>query len=865
MDSVSLPDPASAPLCPPVRPAVERPAVLAAMAYLAGVALGRVALAPLWAAMVAAAALAAIPTLRIAARARQREGPPDDSDPPVAPLYPALAALALVGLAASNAAIRTDARAAAIAARFEDSLSTVVVGTLAETPRSGDYGTVATLGDATVASPVVESGPTAFPLKIRATIRDPTGLPDGLHRGVRLEIRGRLRPSPPHAARSDGDTFDFAAYLAGQGVGATLHVPSGGHVRRLEGGHARSEPFFGFMEGVADRIRRNIRLEVGEADAGLALALLLGDRTDLPDETREAFRRCGLTHVFSVSGLHAGFVLIALVAAARVCGLGPRAAAVACGVGIAFYAGLVGFRPPVVRAATMAGFLLVGHASGRPAASAAAIAAAAWATLAADPRNILRADWILSYSCAASMVLFAPTLYESLQGRNEDMPGFGAGLRPRVRAGFDKVLAFARRTIALPFVATATAMMGILPFQANMFGTFPFSGLLLQWALLPFAGVAVIAAGVAGLFGAPLSVLAGPILGVSVRTLRGGAEALGGTPFAEFPLAPMPWWGATIYALGLAIGPHVRRGRPPSLLSGPRQRRHAWWRFAWFLAAALLLGLVAIRRDGSSLRSESIPADGALELRMLNVGQGDAILLRFPDGRWAAIDGGRADAPEGGRTTPARYLREMGVRRLAFVLATHADADHIGGLDVLLREFEVDLFLHGPDRSDSLEYEGLLRTVRERGIPIAELWAGDRIGGFGETEILVANPEPGQDNNDASVVLVVDFRDVEIVLTGDVSMLAEARILERGYGRDVEILKVAHHGSATSTTPEFLDAFDPELALIGVGARNPYGHPAAQVLRELESREIDVFRTDEDGTIVVRTDGATWSVEENEP
>jgi competence protein ComEC len=149
----------------------------------------------------------------------------------------------------------------------------------------------------------------------------------------------------------------------------------------------------------------------------------------------------------------------------------------------------------------------------------------------------------------------------------------------------------------------------------------------------------------------------------------------------------------------------------------------------------------------------------------------------------------------------------------------------------------------------------LERALATRAVTRREARGGERLGEFGGVEIELLNPWPGQDDNEASVVMLLDYGDVEIILTGDIGASAERRILEAGAARDVEALKVAHHGSRSSSLDAFLDAFAPEIALVSAGRGNSYGHPTAEAIDRLESRAIEILRTDRDGTIRLSTDG----------
>jgi beta-lactamase superfamily II metal-dependent hydrolase len=243
---------------------------------------------------------------------------------------------------------------------------------------------------------------------------------------------------------------------------------------------------------------------------------------------------------------------------------------------------------------------------------------------------------------------------------------------------------------------------------------------------------------------------------------------------------------------------------------------------------------------------------------MLDVGQGESLVLRFPNGKVGVIDGGVAyGSGSRGRSTVEPYLRSLGVKRIDFIVASHADADHIGGLIHLVENFKVGAFYQGRDTADTDLYLALMTSLQAKRVPVRVLEAGQSIRGLGGTTIEALNPGAGFDDNNASLALLLDHGDVEMMLTGDIEAPAEREIVESGLARDVEVLKVAHHGSRSSTADEFLQAFRPEIALISAGRSNRYGHPSPVVVDRLKRRGIAIARTDQLGSIRLRTNGRT--------
>ena len=248
-----------------------------------------------------------------------------------------------------------------------------------------------------------------------------------------------------------------------------------------------------------------------------------------------------------------------------------------------------------------------------------------------------------------------------------------------------------------------------------------------------------------------------------------------------------------------------------------------------------------------------------LILHFLDAGQGDSILIQSPAGVNILVDAGDDQA---GTQVVMPYLERLGLASLDMVVITHPHFDHIGGLIPVLKKYPVGQVLADGQIHTSKTYERLLTLIYEEEIPFKLARAGDELKIAGLDEVLVLNPQepflPGLNNN--SVVLQLRHGDIVILLTGDIEIEAEKRILDKGQLSQAQILKVAHHGSRTSSTKGFVDKTQPEVAIISLGAGNVYEHPHQETLESLASIGSRVLRTDLLGTIIVVSDGASYQV-----
>lgn len=259
--------------------------------------------------------------------------------------------------------------------------------------------------------------------------------------------------------------------------------------------------------------------------------------------------------------------------------------------------------------------------------------------------------------------------------------------------------------------------------------------------------------------------------------------------------------------------------------------------------------------------TEQQPADGTLQVHYIDVGQGDSILLTQGE-HSMLIDAGDNNCG----TRVQAYLQANSIDTLDYVIGTHPDSDHIGGLDVIIYKFTCNQILMPDCSKDTKTYEDVLASAKEKNYKITSPMAGDTFM-LGQAEIQVlspaANANYGEDVNNNSIAVKVTYGSTSFLFTGDCEEEAEADMLNGGFDLQADVMKAGHHGSDTSNSREFLEAVNPKVCVISCGEGNDYGHPRAEVLNNLRDLEIEVYRTDEQGTIVAVSDGAeiTWNTQ----
>lgn len=550
--------------------------------------------------------------------------------------------------------------------------------------------------------------------------------------------------------------------------------------------------------------------------AALVDALVTGRRADMDQVLKAAFARSGLVHLLSISGFHVGVVFgwtLLLLKALRM----SRGRRVALAALVVFaYVAFLGWPAPASRAAMLCGVGAFALTRQRHPAPLPLLAVTCLLVTLLDPWAIFDLGGWLSVSAFYGSLAFT---------RWSD--------RTISRAGGWRLL-----------FASLGATLCTAPITAAALGTVALAGIVLNFAAIPLAALAVPAL--------LLSIIAAPLLDLLAQAFAaGGGLGLAALEWlarrgSSLPMsavltgggagAALPWAALLLFALWV-IG---RRNTS----------RKAALRAGWGVGLA---GVITLVPGGPAYD------DHGLTLHFLNVGQGDAALIRTPAGHWVLVDGGPADRRhDAGREVIVPFLIRHGVRRLTAVVVSHGHLDHTGGLPAVLSAVPADLILDPAEPVDEPRYLRMLELAEEKGIRWRAGRAGDSIAIDGVTFRLL-HPDTTwtrwrEDLNDDSIVLHLRFGRFEAVLAGDLGVKAESLLAGR-VGR-VDLLKVGHHGSASSTGESWLDELQPKAAVISVG-RNRYGHPSPAALARLAEHGIDVWRTDRESSVTVTLEDST--------
>ena len=578
----------------------------------------------------------------------------------------------------------------------------------------------------------------------------------------------------------------------------------------------------GILAKIRARAARSIDVTFGD-DAHLARALLIADQRQIPTEMRDRYAAAGLVHMLSISGLHVAVIAAAMELLFQVARMPRRAALLGAVVATGVYVAVIGAPAPALRSAAMLGVAMLSRLAQRPTSPWAAWAFGASVPLFA-PRTVLDVGYQLSVLGMCALVA-AGSLWRRHLAKRID------GWRAHVSR--ELLTSFVACAVTAPLVAWEFGRLSLIAPLSNLVAapilTLSQPVLFMALLLAPIGALARFCA-----------LAAHPLL-VAFDVIAWSAASVPGAAVTVATAIPTALLGA-VAAVALVVACVSRFPSRPAVTG------------AAALAVMAIFPAIPLTRGGD------------VELHVLDIGQGDAILLRTDGGRWVLFDAGPAwRGGDAGRSVVLPYMLRRGGQLEAFVLS-HPHTDHVGGAATVLASMRPRTYWDAAFAGGSEAYGLSLAAARERGVEWRRVHPGDSVLIDGVRLTFLA-PDSAwtvglKDPNLASTIAVVRFGMVRFLLVGDAERAEEDWLLDR-HGEELraDVLKVGHHGSATSSSDAFLAAVDPAVAVISVGAGNKYGHPSGDVLRALSRAGAEVLRTDQVGTVIVRTDGARIEIE----
>ncbi|HZK18790.1 MAG TPA: DNA internalization-related competence protein ComEC/Rec2 [Clostridia bacterium] len=664
-----------------------------------------------------------------------------------------------------------------------------------------------------------------------------------------IKVNGLLNvPEPP----GNPGAFDYKAYLSRQGIGVELYAREYTDVKgdvRFARLVADVNPVTALALSFKGRLTGVIDTSFSRDKAALLKGIMLGERGMIDRETRDTFVDTGTIHLLCVSGFHVGLVMAVMILFCRLLRLNSRKTLFLTVPVLVFYALMAGLTPSVMRATIMATTFLVAHSLDRDRDWPTTLALAALIILVFNPLALLNPGFQLSFGATWGILYLLPLI--------------------------DTLTKYIPSWSATPLAVTFAAQLGVLPLVAAHYNTVSPISLLANAVAIPLVTLIMnlgVLAVLAGLLSTQITVFAAPALEALLDLLVYLGNSLSGLPGAVVNVRSpsiliITLWYLVLYGLGKLLSykelRNIFKTRLYRLYKGREKPLHC------------LLGLILVICLALAFFWGG-PNDNLLVVHFIDVGQGDSTLLEFPGRKTMLIDaGGKVGELDSGRgvgdMVVVPYLKRQGVRKIDLLMITHPHEDHAGGVGAVCKDIKVGMVIvpaGGEGNTGDVSYQGLIKEIEGKGIPVRVVGKGDIINLDRDVYCEVLWPPDSErktpriilDNwNNRSLVFHCIYGGTSFLFTGDIEREAQDMTAHGKGNTGVTVLKVPHHGSA-NFSPEFIKTLHPRAAVVSVGAGNRFNHPSDEMIKALEDIGADIFRTDVDGAVKMKTDGEVLKV-----
>lgn len=619
--------------------------------------------------------------------------------------------------------------------------------------------------------------------------------------GDSLYIEGEFK-QPEEARNYKG--YNYKQYLKTKKIIGTVELEK---VKILKSSNGS------FIHNIQKYIRDTINGTLTDEEGNLLLAILLGDKDKLSEDIQESFNTSNLSHMLAVSGAHVSYIILGLTYVLQNSIIGKKNGKIVCIIFLLAFMAITNFTPSVTRACIMAILTLFSSIIYRKSDVYTNISVAALITLIFNPYGLLDLGFQLSYGGTIGIIIFIKRIQEKKSN--------------------SKVINYIKQMALVSIYANII----IIPIMMYHFNTVSFTFIISNIMASPILGIIVITGFlfiIASITVKPLTRLIAifikPILSILIKI----SQICSKLPFSNIlVVTPYMFNVISYYAI---------------ILYCIKSKKNNKCKIIICLLIVLILINFIIYIFPQKLR-----------IFFIDVGQGDSTLIITPDKKTVLIDGGGSDSFDVGEKVLLPYLLDRRILKIDYVLISHFDTDHCGGILTIMEKVKVKNIIISEQAEHSENYERFKKLMIHKKIRLIEVKKGDKIkiGRYSEFKILFPTSRLLSENplNNNSIVAQFNYNNFKMLFTGDIEKLAEQQILKTEKAEiRADILKVAHHGSKTSSIPEFIKAVRPKIALIGVGKNNTFGHPNQQTIKNLENIKCRIYRTDLQGEIIIKID-----------
>lgn len=619
--------------------------------------------------------------------------------------------------------------------------------------------------------------------------------------GDSLYIEGEFK-KPEEARNYKG--YNYKQYLKTKKIIGTVELEKAKILKSSNGS---------FIHNIQKYIRDTINGTLTDEEGNLLLAILLGDKDKLSEDIQESFKTSNLSHMLAVSGAHVSYIILGLTYVLQNSIIGKKNGKIVCIIFLLVFMAITNFTPSVTRACIMAVLTLFSGIIYRKSDVYTNISVAALITLIFNPYNLLDLGFQLSYGGTIGIIIFIKRIQEKKSN--------------------SKVINYIKQMALVSIYANII----IIPIMMYHFNTVSFTFIISNIMASPILGIIVITGFlfiITSITVKPLTSLIAifikPILSILIKI----SQICSKLPFSNIlVVTPYMFNVISYYAI---------------ILYCIKSKKNNKCKIIICLLIVLILINFIIYIFPQKLR-----------IFFIDLGQGDSTLIITPDKKTVLIDGGGSDSFDVGEKVLLPYLLDRRILKVDYVLISHFDTDHCGGILTIMEKVKVKNIIISEQAEHSENYERFKKLMIHKKIRLIEVKKGDKIkiGRYSEFKILFPTSRLLSENplNNNSIVAQFNYNNFKMLFTGDIEKLAEQQILKAEKAEiRADILKVAHHGSKTSSIPEFIKAVKPKIALIGVGKNNTFGHPNQQTIKNLENIKCRIYRTDLQGEIIIKID-----------